>query len=80
MLKMHEPEVRPYALRWVATLSDKGSSELYALAASNPSLLKDWAEELTRCRAQWQWEIELVDSALENLRQARTPSKCRLSA
>jgi hypothetical protein len=68
LLKMHEPEVRAYALRWAATLSNRGSSELRALAASNPALLKEWLEELTWCRAQWQREIEFVDIVLEKLK------------
>jgi hypothetical protein len=69
--KIHEPMVRAHALRWTSTLVSRGSSDLRSIAASNPALMREWLQELTWCREQWQREIEFFDQVIEELKVAR---------
>lgn len=67
---------RAHALGLAASVSRKGTQELSALAETNPELLADWLDELTRYRDRAHDEAAQLAAVVDFLRMARrAPSR-----
>jgi hypothetical protein len=62
---------RADALKLAASICKRDALELFALAETNPQLLAEWLDELTRCRHGAQDEVDRLTAAVDYLRIAR---------
>ena len=67
---------RAHALALAASVCRRGARELSALAETNPDLLRDWLDELTRCRDRTRDEADQLSAVVGLLQKAqRAPSR-----
>ena len=67
---------RSHALAVATSVRSKGTQELFALAGTNPELLADWIDELTRYRDRAHDEAAQLAAVVDFLRMARrAPSR-----
>jgi hypothetical protein len=62
---------RADALSLATSVCKRDALELLALARTNPQLLAEWLDDLTRCRHGVQNEVERLTAAVDYLSVAR---------
>jgi len=65
---------KAHALKLASNLLTKRSSELCAVAESNPALVREWIEELAQWCEQARRETALFDNVIDDLHAAQRPA------
>lgn len=62
---------KAHALKLANNLMTKDPSELCSIAVSNPVLIREWIEELTRWREQSRRDTDLLHEVMDKLSAAQ---------
>jgi hypothetical protein len=71
---------RVHAMALAGTVHRKGAQGLLRLATTNPALLDDWLQELTRCCDHARDEVQTLSAAVELLLECCRPSALTMKA